>query len=124
MVLHIVQPVEVDDAPATDLLEKFDMLMRRLQHEPYWRPTVEELARLTAISPSHFMRTFRQYTGFSPMAYLERQRIKQASDLLMNTSRSVLEISTALGYASSQHFATAFKRVTGMTPLAWRKSSR
>ncbi|MGG1514292.1 AraC family transcriptional regulator [Paenibacillus oryzisoli] len=123
VLLHIVQPIQPAEAISADLLRQFDALIHRSAEDPVWRPSVEEMAEIAHISPSHFMRTFRQYTGFSPMAYLERQRIKYACELLSGTKHSVLAISTALGYASSQHFATAFKRVTGKSPLGWRKSA-
>jgi AraC-like DNA-binding protein len=124
LLLHILQPSEENASLSADLIHAFDVMIRNVDEEPEWRPTIEELAEFACVSPSHFMRTFKQYTGNTPMAYIERQRIKQACDFLSRTDDSVLSISTHLGYASSQHFATVFKRITGVTPLHWRKTSR
>ncbi|MDR6550528.1 AraC family transcriptional regulator [Paenibacillus qinlingensis] len=123
LLLQILQPSQESGTLSPDLVHAFDSMIRKVDEEPDWRPTIEEMAEFASISPSHFMRTFRQYTGNTPMAFLERQRIKQACVILTHTDNSVLTISTNLGYASSQHFATVFKRITGVTPLNWRKTN-
>lgn len=123
VLLHILQPIQDEGSLSADLIHQFDTIIKRVEDESDWRPTIEEMAAFANISPSHFMRTFKQYTGNTPMAYLERQRIKHACHLLATTKNSVLYISNDLGYASSQHFATVFKRIMGMTPLYWRKVS-
>ena len=78
------------------------------------------MADFVRISPSHFFRTFQEYTGLPPWYFIERARIKQACGLLVEGTDTVTEIANELGYASSQHFATVFKRITGMTPIQWR----
>ncbi|SDM86143.1 AraC-type DNA-binding protein [Paenibacillus sp. yr247] len=120
LLLRILQPSQQIVLLANDLLHQFDTLRRRIDDEPQWRPTIEELAGFVRISPSHFFRTFQEYTGLPPMVYIERVRIKKACGLLVEGTDTVTEIANELGYASSQHFATVFKRITGMTPIQWR----
>ncbi len=122
LLLQIVHPKQLAAGIADDLRQPLSALIQRIEAEPEWRPSVDEMAACIRISPSHFFRCFQDYTGFSPMAYLERSRVKKACERLVGTDDSVTVISGELGYASSQHFATAFKRLTGMTPLQWRKS--
>lgn len=122
LLLAIVQPNERMFSLADDLTSQFDLLLRRIEDEPDWRPDVEELAGMVRVSPSHFFRTFQAYTGLPPMSYIERMRIKKACSLLAESTATITEIANRLGYASSQHFATVFKRIIGMTPVQWRMS--
>ncbi|NRF95026.1 helix-turn-helix transcriptional regulator [Paenibacillus frigoriresistens] len=121
LLLLILQPNQQMVSLAEDLLHQLDALIVRITEEPQWRPAIEEMADLVRISPSHFFRTFQEYTGLPPMVFIERARIKKACGLLVEGTDTVTEIANELGYASSQHFATVFKRITGMTPIQWRK---
>lgn len=88
------------------------------------RCTVEELAALINMSPSHFHRIFRHETGLSPMAYAERLRCREACRRLETTDEPVTKIAADLGYATSQHFATVFRRIVGRSPTEWRRLYR
>lgn len=120
MLLRILQPSQHMVSLADDLLRQLDALIGRIAEEPQWRPAIEEMADFVRISPSHFFRTFQDYTGLPPMVFIERARIKNACGLLAEGTDTVTKIANELGYASSQHFATVFKRITGMTPIQWR----
>jgi AraC-like DNA-binding protein len=106
---------------AEDLREKLGGLTERMDVDPEWHPSVDELAALTGVSPSHFFRMFREYTGESPMAYMQRTRISIACRRLADQEISVTRLAQDLGFQSSQHFATVFRRITGSTPSDWRK---
>lgn len=120
LLLLFLHPVPDERVIAEDLLRYFDRMIARIEREPSWRPTVQDLAGDARVSVSHFHRTFQSYTGFSPMSYLERSRIKEACRRLKEEAQSVTRISHELGYPSSQHFATVFKRHTFATPTEWR----
>ncbi|WP_211220757.1 helix-turn-helix domain-containing protein [Paenibacillus terrigena] len=122
LMLTMTQPVTGTRTVADDLLCQFDRLIAKINQEPEWRPSVEELAASTGVSASHFYRTFQEYTGEPPITFIERLRVKAACRLLTETQDSVTEITYRLGYQSSQHFATVFKRWVGVTPTQWRKT--
>jgi AraC-like DNA-binding protein len=105
---------------ADDLLDHFNGFIARMKEDPAWRPSVQQLADEFGISASHFHKTFQAHTGLSPMSYIERTRLKEASRLLTETQIPVTEIAHHLGYQTSQHFATVFKRYMGRTPSQWR----
>ncbi|QNK60182.1 AraC family transcriptional regulator [Paenibacillus sp. PAMC21692] len=120
--LALIQSGARTDTIAHDLLHHYDALIARMEREPEWRPTVDELAMTAGVSSSHFYRTFQAYTGEAPTAFSERLRVKEACRQLTDTEHSVTDIAYRLGYASSQHFATVFKRFIGCTPSQWRIS--
>ncbi|MDD9268778.1 AraC family transcriptional regulator [Paenibacillus sp. GCM10023248] len=124
LLLVILQPYGRQLPLAEDLTRQFERLVKRIEEEPQWRPSIEELALGVRLSPSHFFRTFQAYSGLPPMVYIERMRIRAACSRLAESDASVTDIAGSLGYASSQHFATVFKRIIGMTPLQWRTYAR
>lgn len=82
--------------------------------------TLEELARLTGLSPKYFCRWFRTITHRSPIDYLNYYRIECAGDYLTSTDMTVAEIAQRCGYNDSSFFIKQFKRYKGVTPRQYR----
>ncbi|MCO5045393.1 MAG: AraC family transcriptional regulator [Kiritimatiellae bacterium] len=84
--------------------------------------SVEMLAELVALSPSHFAHVFKETTGMTPLQFVTRQRITRAQQLIRETSSSLIEVGMDVGYSSPSHFAHVFRQIVGVTPTAFRKS--
>jgi AraC family transcriptional regulator len=80
-----------------------------------------ELAAIVQLSTSHFFRAFRQTFGRTPVAYIMRQRMLRAQELMLNSRRSIAEISLDCGMCDQPHFTRVFRRVVGLNPRAWRR---
>lgn len=78
--------------------------------------TVNALAKDLCLSPNYLSFKFRQESGMTFSQFVTQQKIKKAKEYLKNTNRSILEISTLLGFSSQGYFQNVFKKVTGMTP--------
>ncbi|MFD0696653.1 helix-turn-helix domain-containing protein [Paenibacillus sp. GCM10027628] len=65
---------------------------------------------------------FKEQTGENLSDYLEKIRIKNATDLLFNSEHTIDEISHQVGYNSAHAFRRAFKRVSGVSPSIYRKT--
>jgi AraC-type DNA-binding domain-containing proteins len=65
---------------------------------------------------------FKAHFGSSIFSWLREQRILLASDLLLNTSQSILQISAQVGYLDSNNFSTAFKMEMGKSPSQYRQA--
>ncbi|WP_169082403.1 AraC family transcriptional regulator [Paenibacillus sp. PL91] len=124
ILLSFIQPNDGSYPIAQDLLHQFNGLIAKLNQQPEWRPSVDELAASAGVSASHFYRTFQEYTGEPPITFVERLRVKAACRQLAESQDAITDISYRLGYQSSQHFATVFKRFVGVTPTQWRNSHR
>ncbi|WP_421760663.1 AraC family transcriptional regulator [Devosia sp.] len=81
--------------------------------------TVEQLARLCAVSRSGFANRFRAVMGMGPITYLLRWRIALAKDHLRTGILSVGEIAFRVGFQSTSAFSTAFSRTTGLSPTTF-----
>lgn len=77
--------------------------------------SLEDLARLTRLSPFHLHRTFSKEAGIPPHAYQVQVRIARAK-VLLQKNRSLSEVALTTGFADQSHFTRHFKRLVGVTP--------
>jgi AraC family transcriptional regulator len=99
-------------------LSRVTSYMREHLHEDV---NLDDLAAQANLSKYHLLRVFAKSTGFTPHRYLTRLRLRQAADLLRDTSQTVLQISIACGYHSPGQFAAAFRRQYGASPTEFRR---
>jgi AraC-like DNA-binding protein len=86
--------------------------------------SVDELARLCAVSRSTFASKFRRTVGVAPIEYLLRWRMALAKDQLSRGTQSVGEIAFAIGFQSASAFTTAFTRAVGCSPSRFARQRR
>ena len=90
--------------------------------ENYNKPiTNDELANLLGISTVYFRKLFTQYTGTSPISYVQQIRIKKAKEMLKSDYSNISLISETVGYSNIYHFSKAFKQITGYSPTQYAK---
>jgi AraC-like DNA-binding protein len=82
--------------------------------------SIERLAELSHYHPNHLIRIFKQYTGYSPIQYINQKKITSAKEWLLSTNRSIASISDALGLDPT-YFSRIFKDSTGYSPSSYRK---
>lgn len=85
---------------------------------------IKDAARMCATSPCSFMNLFKQVTGQSFVAYLNEFRVKKAQDLLLNTNKSIAEISLEAGFCNQSYFTVLFRQIVGETPLTFRLENK
>jgi CheY-like chemotaxis protein len=94
-------------------------------HTHYAEPLArEDIARHVSVSEDYLTRCFKQETGISPIAYLNRYRVNQAKLLLEDSGMSMSEIAAAVGFTDNMHFSRAFRRESAMTPTEYRAKYR
>lgn len=84
--------------------------------------SLAELARTAGMSVYYFATLFKKSTGQSPHRYIVWRRVVRASELLRDTSLSILQVSLDLGFEHPNNFARAFRRVTGVSPTRFRQT--
>jgi AraC family transcriptional regulator len=97
-----------------------DRLHARFEHGV----TVEELAELAGLSPSHFAHAFKAATGEAPHRYHRRLRVEHAKAMLAADDLPLAEVALACGFASQSHFTTTFRDHVGVPPGRWREERR
>lgn len=83
--------------------------------------TIRYLANFTDLSPGRFAHRFRDEVGLSPMAWLNRFRIRRAQVLLTTTRRPVAQIGRLVGMPDPARFSRIFRREVGVSPRAYRR---
>jgi AraC family transcriptional regulator len=84
--------------------------------------SLADMAAAAGISAMHFAAQFRAATGLRPHHYLLQCRIQQAKVLLMDTTRSLIDIAISVGFRTQAHFTTVFKNFEYTTPMQWRRN--
>jgi len=77
---------------------------------------VDDLARLSKISKSHFTKLFSQNMRISPMEYLKEVRLQNAKKMLLSNKLSVTKVSQQCGFNSPSYFTKSFKERFFQTP--------
>lgn len=84
------------------------------------RITIEDLADELGVSASYLSRLFKKETGDSVSAYIRRQKIEMAKNLLHYSDYSIIDIANRLSFSSQSHFIQQFREYVGMTPKKYR----
>ena len=86
--------------------------------------TLEALVESSGYSESHFCHRFKDITGYTPFAYLNRVRVIKAAELLVTTGDKITEIAGRCGYDNVSYFNRTFRRQMGMSPKEYRIAGR
>ena len=81
--------------------------------------TLDDIARAARLSSFHFLRTFRQAYGVTPMEYLREQRTRRALALLESTQLPVTEVAQLVGLSRLSLWRSVSK-MTGRNPKTVR----
>lgn len=100
------------------LARALKQLHARIDHA--W--TVDQLAKLAALSRSAFFERFTRMVGVAPMEYLLAWRMAVAKELLRDDELAVAEVAERVGYGSTSAFSVAFSRYVGQAPSQYARS--
>lgn len=87
------------------------------------RITLQELAQRCFYNPCYFSRVFRDVFGKNLTEYIAEKRIQEADRLLCETTLSIEEISSRVGYQDRKQFYEVYKRLLGVSPGARRTAA-
>lgn len=82
--------------------------------------TQEDICKRLGLSARHAQRIFKQEYGMSMHQFLTEQKLRKAKALLMNTTSSVKQIGTEVGFENEKYFSTFFHSREGMSPTQYR----
>ena len=78
------------------------------------------LADIAGMSPSAFSRFFKLHTGRNLSEYIIDMRLGYATRQLLDTTKSISEISFDCGFNNLSNFNRIFKRKKGCSPSEFR----
>ena len=108
-----------------DLLTRFETLLDNYfisgKAQSAGLPTVRYCANELCLSPGYFSDLIKKETGKSAQAYIQLKLMDVAKEHLLDTKKSISQISCELGFQYPQHFTRLFKKLADMTPNEYRQ---
>jgi transcriptional regulator GlxA family with amidase domain len=74
------------------------------------------IAKKCKLSLRQIERLFHKYRGLTPSQYYLSLRLMHAKQLLLNTNRSVIDISIATGFETQSYFTACYRKHFGSSP--------
>ncbi len=99
--------------------EMISSLIKWIEKNYTEKITLSDLAGVVNINEKYLCRFFKEYTGKSPVDYINRLRLDRACEMLIDGT-SVTETALCCGFVDMSYFSKMFKRHKGVTPRQYR----
>ena len=81
---------------------------------------IDLLAEKVYMAPAYLSTLFKKETGQNLSKFIKAVRMERAKELLEETHRKIVDISTAVGYANVSYFCQSFREYFGISPQKFR----
>lgn len=96
-----------------------EYLVSRYQHQP----SLDDIARVAGMSPYHFQRTFRAWTGVTPKRFIQYLQLGKAKDLLIE-EHSLMTTAFEIGLSGTSRLHDLFISCEAVTPGEFKNRGR
>lgn len=106
--------------------EEIDQIMEvenQLVNNLAQAPTINQLAKKAAMSPSKLKKQFKDVYGLPIYEYFQKNRMQRARELLLEGNRSVKSVGIELGFSNLSNFSLAFRKEFNELPSELLKAS-
>jgi AraC-like DNA-binding protein len=104
--------------------DKIDLCINYMQKNIDKTLSLNEIADIANLSPSHIATTFKKKTGFSLIEYFNQLKTQKACQYLLFTDLRVNEIADKLGIEDPYYFSRMFTKILGVSPVKYRSKRR
>ena len=94
--------------------------LRRIERQAHEQLSLSCLAQEAAMSPYHFLRTFRTVVGMTPYQFVLRTRLRRAAVKLRRSNDDIVAIAFDAGFNDLSTFNRRFRRLMGQSPSSYR----
>lgn len=106
---------------ATDVVETAIHFMKENLGK---KMAIEEIARHTGYSVSHFSALFCKRTGYTPIHYFNLLKIQYACNLLDTTDIRINQLCYKIGIDDCYYFSRLFTKIMGISPSVYKKQKK
>lgn len=85
--------------------------------------SLKNISQIFGLSTTYLGKIFKSIQGEAYSTYVTNYRLEKSKLALLQTTKTVNEIASEIGFTNSTYFATLFKNTYGMTPTAFRNRS-
>ncbi|MBO3458951.1 response regulator [Aetokthonos hydrillicola Thurmond2011] len=86
--------------------------------------TLCDVAEAVGYSSAYLTNRVAKQTGETVNAWIVKRRMAAARSLLQETSQTIEQIATIVGYQNACHFSRQFRQHHGVPPQTWRKENQ
>lgn len=126
--LWVYQVNQLENLPQQSFsacVKKVINLYQKQWHQGDLKPlSTEEMVAVSGKSRSSFLRAFIAQCQYPPNRFFEYQRLHQGRLLLLESNKTIEQISDLLGYNSQFHFSKNFKKLFKLSPSEFRHSAQ
>ena len=81
---------------------------------------LDQVAEIAGLSPSYFSTLFRQTIGVTFREHLNRIRVEESKQLLLDRKFTLADIAFSMGFPDQSYYCKVFKKIVGVTPGKYR----
>ena len=119
--LSVVADSNRDILPRTEGNTYIDQAVTYIRNHISEPLQVEEIAAYVGLNRSYFCTLFKQYTGRTPLKYMQDFRLTKARHMLESSCLSVSTIAYSCGYQRPESLIHIFRQKFGVSPAVYRK---
>ncbi len=83
--------------------------------------SLDDISAAGRVSRSQCSKLFKQYTGLSPISFLNKHRLELSREALRSTLDPISVIALNCGFSDQSYYNRLFVREYGITPMTYRK---
>ncbi len=83
--------------------------------------SLDEIAKESFLSSSYLSKLFKTEMKINLSTYINNVRVEKSKLLLLDSSLSIVDVATMVGFDEQSYFSKVFKNVTGVTPGKFRQ---
>ncbi|NMA82314.1 MAG: AraC family transcriptional regulator [Epulopiscium sp.] len=118
LILSLYPNVHIETKPFS---KEAGILKEYLDQNIMNKVELKDLSQLIYHSNSQTIRIFKKAFGSTPYQYLMNQKLELSKLLLLNTNKSIKEISAELNFYDEHYFSKYFNEKIGLSPRAYRR---
>ena len=121
--IYSLRPINTETLSNKDMLTVLES-MEYIENHFDSKIDIKKIAQKSGCSYSTYLRYFKTISGTTPSNYQIKCKIKNATNLLLNTNDSILSIALACGFYDSSHFIREFINEKNISPSDFRKKNK
>ena len=97
------------------------VLLQWMEEHYAQKITLADLAAVANVNERYLCRAFREFTGRTPMDYLNELRVDRACYEMTVKRRNVTEAAYETGFGDPSYFSKVFRKYRSLSPLEYKK---
>ena len=101
--------------------ERIKEIMNYLQNNYMNRISLKDISAHIHLCESECSRLFKRNMNISLFAFLQEYRIERSLEYLSDSSLSITDVASCVGFADSNYYSKVFSKIKGCSPQKYRK---